>query len=172
MVVSDANADLSPDTMARLTECVPIRAIKYRTNDAERLLRMTRQCGQRVAVFSGVERNLVAALAAGCGGVIGGGANVFADLLDEIVTAFESRRFEEALALNYTLLRVSDLLPGSRELKFALRDVVGLEIALNDRGSSWEPLAAHERAAIRTCLAGFRVRSRRPRRPARLAAPQ
>ncbi len=144
LVIYDRKAEVLPATLARLATLPRLAGIKYRTADAIAFLRATEAAGSRVRVLSGIEHTTVSSIASGGAGVVGGGSNLFPDLIAECIDAARAGRREEALALQARIIEANDRLGklgGSKmNIKRLLRDVVGLDrIAVNGRGARAAP---------------------------------
>jgi 4-hydroxy-tetrahydrodipicolinate synthase len=152
VLIYDAQADLQPETMRRLAELPRIKAIKYRTKDIERILRMARAAGDRVAVLAGVEHEGVAALAAGAVGIVGGGANVFPQLIDRVIRRFRAGDVAGARAATFDLIEANDGVPGGQEIKYALSRFYGLPLKDSSRGNPEEPLSIAEKDRLDSAM--------------------
>ncbi len=121
----------TPATVRRtLEECENVVAMKYRTTDAERMARMCREVGGELQILSGVETVYLSDLAYGATGVVGGGANLWPNLISAIGKAFADGDIERARQLQFHLIDLNDRLgtvPWPLSGKVALR-ALGLPI--------------------------------------------
>jgi 4-hydroxy-tetrahydrodipicolinate synthase len=102
---------VTPCLMKRIcNELSKVEGIKYRTTDGERMARMVREVGGKVAVLSGVESVFLSDLAVGVVGVVGGGGNLFPRLLAEIQKQFESGDIEAARKAQFRIFGIYEVL--------------------------------------------------------------
>lgn len=111
MMIYDASGSLTPGLVRRLADNLShLKGIKYRTTDGERMARMVKEVGHKIAVLSGVEWVFLADLATGVTGVVGGGANLFPQLLAEIQMEFERGNIAQARQAQFRVLDLYDVL--------------------------------------------------------------
>jgi 4-hydroxy-tetrahydrodipicolinate synthase len=93
---------ITPALMTRfVNELKHISAIKYRTDEAMPFTRMVRAARGKVAVLSGIEMNYLQMLAGGGVGVVGGGANIFPNLIACIHENYYAGKVKEALRCQF-----------------------------------------------------------------------
>jgi 4-hydroxy-tetrahydrodipicolinate synthase len=121
----------TPTTMRRIAEEIPnVVAMKYRTTDAERMARMCGEVGETIRILSGVETVYLSDLVYGAVGVVGGGGNLWPNLLAEIGQAFAVGDWRRARELQFLTIGLNDglgVVPWPLSGKLALR-ALGLPI--------------------------------------------
>ncbi|MDZ7372826.1 MAG: dihydrodipicolinate synthase family protein [candidate division KSB1 bacterium] len=141
----------TPATMRRIAEEVPsVVALKYRTTDAERMARMCREVGEHIQVLSGVETVYLSDLAYGAVGVVGGGANIWPNLLAALQEAFGAGDWTTARKLQFRVIELNDGLaqvPWPTSGKLALR-ALGLPIEPVSRLGAKRPVPEADVRAI------------------------
>jgi 4-hydroxy-tetrahydrodipicolinate synthase len=143
LVIYDPRAEVTWDALARLAELPTLAGIKYRTRDALVFQRAAAAAGPDVAVMVGIEHVALPLLAAGGRGLVGGGANLFPDLLVELVEATRAGDLDRARALQGRVIEANDLLGqlgGRWAFRRLLREVAG--VAFADEGRDEGPVPA------------------------------
>lgn len=95
--------NMLPSTVARLTECKNIVAIKEATGDMKQASELIRLCGDRIAVISGDDFTTLPLLALGGKGVISVTANIAPKDVAEMYNAWERGDIAKARELHYKL---------------------------------------------------------------------
>lgn len=95
--------NMLPSTVARLTECKNIVAIKEATGDMKQVSEIIRLCGDRMAVISGDDFTTLPLLALGGTGAISVSANVVPKAMAEMCNAWEIGDIAKARELHYKL---------------------------------------------------------------------
>lgn len=96
---------VSPGLMKRMaTELKKIAGIKYRTTDGEKMAYMMKEVGEITAVLSGVESVYLSHLAIGVAGLVGGGGNIYPNLLAEIYIRFAAGELTSAREAQFKVL--------------------------------------------------------------------
>jgi 4-hydroxy-tetrahydrodipicolinate synthase len=95
--------NMLPSTVARLTECKNIVAIKEATGDMKQVSEIIRLCGDRMAVISGDDFTTLPLLALGGTGAISVSANVAPKAMAEMCSAWEIGDIAKARELHYKL---------------------------------------------------------------------
>jgi dihydrodipicolinate synthase/N-acetylneuraminate lyase len=135
--VYDFFAAISIKTAERLSHLPNFKGMKYRTTDALAMLRMLKAVDGRVAPSTGVEHVTLPALACGYVGVVGGGPNVIADLVVDLVEAFHRGDLNRARELQHIVCeandRFEDLGGGGFGSKLVLSEIIGVPIAVSQR---------------------------------------
>lgn len=102
---------ITPQVMKRMAdEFNNVKGIKYRTTDGERMARMVKEVGDKIAVLSGVEGVFLTDLAIGVAGVVGGGGNLFPELLADVQTQFELGNITQARQAQFRILDMNEVL--------------------------------------------------------------
>jgi len=114
IMIYDPEGSITPRLMKRMAdELNNIKGIKYRTTDGERMARMVKKVGDPasgIAVLSGVELVFLSDLAVGAVGVIGGGGNLFPELLAEIQGQFERGNITAARKAQFRIFDIYEVL--------------------------------------------------------------
>jgi 4-hydroxy-tetrahydrodipicolinate synthase len=95
--------DLSLETVKRLTEVRNIVGIKDATGNLDRGLELIKECGDRIAVYSGEDAISLKLLAGGGDGVISVTANVAPDAMAQMCKLALAGRLEEAEQIDQRL---------------------------------------------------------------------
>jgi 4-hydroxy-tetrahydrodipicolinate synthase len=95
--------NMLPPTVARLTECKNIVAIKEATGDMKQVSELIGLCGDRITVISGDDFTTLTLLALGGKGVISVTANVAPTDVAEMCNAWEKGDITKARKLHYKL---------------------------------------------------------------------
>lgn len=95
--------NMLPSTVARLTECKNIVAIKEATGDMKQVSELIRLCGDRITVISGDDFTTLPLLALGGKGVISVTANIAPKDVAEMCNAWEKGDITKARELHYKL---------------------------------------------------------------------
>ena len=152
LLIYDAQADLDPVTVRHLALLPRIKAIKYRTKNIVRFLAMTKAVGDRIAVLAGVEHEGVAALAAGAAGIVGGGADIFPQLIAAILERFQAGDITGARTATYAVMDANEGVPGAQQIKYALARYYGLAMTDAARGEIYQPLTLAQQSAVDTAM--------------------
>jgi len=115
IVVYDARGSgphsVSPGLMRRMaTELKNIAGIKYRTTDGEKMGWMVKELREIAAVLCGVESVFLSHLAIGVVGLVGGGGNLYPNLLAEIQGRFEAGAWALAREAQFRVLEALQVL--------------------------------------------------------------
>ncbi|HEY6431649.1 MAG TPA: 4-hydroxy-tetrahydrodipicolinate synthase [Acetobacteraceae bacterium] len=102
--------DMSVETMARLAQHRNIVGVKDATANLARPLHTRRNCGAGFCQLSGEDHTAIAFLAAGGDGCISVTANVAPRLCNEMHTAWQDGRVNEAISIQDRLLPLHDAL--------------------------------------------------------------
>ncbi len=95
--------NMMPTTIARLTACRTIVAVKEGSGAVQQASEIIQLCGDRLAVLAGDDALTLPVMAVGGKGVITVTANVLPGEMAELVNAFLSGRLEAARAMHYRL---------------------------------------------------------------------
>lgn len=95
--------NMMPTTIARLTVCRTIVAVKEGSGSVQQASEIIQLCGERLAVLAGDDALTLPVMAVGGKGVITVTANVLPSEMAELVNAFLSGRLDAARALHYRL---------------------------------------------------------------------
>jgi len=95
--------NLLPSTVARLTECRNIVAVKEASADLKQISELIRLCGDRIAVLSGDDFTTLPIMALGGRGVISVTANVVPKAVSDMCSAWSMGNIAEARALHFKL---------------------------------------------------------------------
>lgn len=95
--------NMLPSTVARLTECKNIVAIKEATGDMKQVSELIRLCGDRITVISGDDFTTLPLLALGGKGVISVTANIAPKDVAEMCNAWERGDITKTRELHYKL---------------------------------------------------------------------
>jgi 4-hydroxy-tetrahydrodipicolinate synthase len=90
-------------TIARLTTCRTIVAVKEGSGSVQQASEIIQLCGERLTVLAGDDALTLPMMAVGGKGVITVTANLFPDKMAELVNAFLAGRLEDARAMHYRL---------------------------------------------------------------------
>ena len=95
--------NLLPGTVARLTACRTIVAVKEGSGSVQQASEIIQLCGERLTVLAGDDALTLPMMAVGGKGVITVTANLVPSKMAGLVNAFHSGRLEEARALHHQL---------------------------------------------------------------------
>lgn len=90
-------------TIARLTTCRTIVAVKEGSGSVQQASEIIQLCGERLTVLAGDDALTLPMMAVGGKGVITVTANLLPDKMAELVNAFLAGRLEDARAMHYRL---------------------------------------------------------------------
>jgi 4-hydroxy-tetrahydrodipicolinate synthase len=95
--------NLLPSTIARLTACRTIVAVKEGSGSVQQASEIIQLCGERLTVLAGDDALTLPMMAVGAKGVITVTANVFPAKMAGLVNAFQAGRLEDARTLHHQL---------------------------------------------------------------------
>ena len=95
--------NLLPSTIARLTACRTIMAVKEGSGSVQQASEIIQLCGERLTVLAGDDALTLPMMAVGGKGVITVTANLVPSKMAGLVNAFHAGRLEEARALHHEL---------------------------------------------------------------------
>jgi 4-hydroxy-tetrahydrodipicolinate synthase len=95
--------NMMPSTIARLTACRTVVAVKEGSGSVQQASEIIQVCGGRLTVLAGDDALTLPMMAVGAKGVITVTANLLPDKMAELVNAFLSGRLEDARAMHYRL---------------------------------------------------------------------
>jgi 4-hydroxy-tetrahydrodipicolinate synthase len=95
--------NMMPSTIARLTACRTVVAVKEGSGSVQQASEIIQVCGGRLTVLAGDDALTLPMMAVGAKGVITVTANLLPDKMAELVNAFLSGRLEDARAMHYQL---------------------------------------------------------------------
>ena len=95
--------NLLPSTIARLTACRTIMAVKEGSGSVQQASEIIQLCGERLTVLAGDDALTLPTMAVGGKGVITVTANLVPSKMAGLVNAFHAGRLEEARALHHEL---------------------------------------------------------------------
>ena len=152
ILIYDAKKEIFPETALLLSHLPRIKGLKYRNTNIEEFLRMTKAVGNKIAILAGVEHMGVGALAAGAVGFVGGGANIFPQLLSSVIKNYEAGDLAGARADTYKLIDANDGIPGATEIKYALDSYYSLSMEHAARDTAPAPLTLAQKDRIYVIL--------------------
>ncbi len=131
---------ITPKLMKRMAEELKnVRAIKYRTTNGELMAQMIKEAGnagEGISILSGVEFVFLSDLAVGVSGLVGGGANIFPELLKKIQEDFKSCNIESARSCFFKSMECNKIL---EPVEWPLSG----KIALSSLGIPFKPVVRH-----------------------------
>lgn len=92
-----------PSTIARLTVCPTVVAVKEGSGNVQQASEIIQLCGERLTVLAGDDALTLPMMAVGGKGVITVTANLLPAKMAQLVNAFRAGRVDEARALHYQL---------------------------------------------------------------------
>lgn len=95
--------NMAPGTVARLTACSTVVAIKEGSGSVQQASEIIQLCGDRITVLAGDDALTLPMMAVGGKGVITVTANLMPAEMSKMVSEFLAGRLEEARALHYRL---------------------------------------------------------------------
>ena len=95
--------NMIPSTIARLTACRTVVAVKEGSGSVQQASEIIQLCGGRLTVLAGDDALTLPMMAVGAKGVITVTANLLPDKMAELVNAFLTGRLEDARAMHYRL---------------------------------------------------------------------
>ena len=95
--------NMTPSTIARLTVCPTVVAIKEGSGAVQQASEIIQLCGERLTVLAGDDALTLPMMAVGGKGVITVTANLVPTKMAELVNAFRDGRLEAARAMHYEL---------------------------------------------------------------------
>ena len=95
--------NMMPSTIARLTACPTIVAVKEGSGSVQQASEIIQLCGERLCVLAGDDALTLPMMAVGGKGVITVTANLVPDDMARLVNAFLAGRLEEARGMHYHL---------------------------------------------------------------------
>jgi 4-hydroxy-tetrahydrodipicolinate synthase len=95
--------NMTPSTIARLTACRTIVAVKEGSGSVQQASEIIQLCGERLTVLAGDDALTLPMMAVGGKGVITVTANLLPDKMAELVNAFFAGRLEDARSVHYQL---------------------------------------------------------------------
>lgn len=95
--------NMMPSTIARLTACRTVVAVKEGSGSVQQASEIIQLCGGRLTVLAGDDALTLPMMAVGAKGVITVTANLLPDKMAELVNAFLTGRLEDARAMHYRL---------------------------------------------------------------------
>jgi 4-hydroxy-tetrahydrodipicolinate synthase len=95
--------NMMPSTIARLTACPAIVAVKEGSGSVQQASEIIQLCGERLCVLAGDDALTLPMMAVGGKGVITVTANLVPNDMAQLVNAFLAGRLEEARAMHYHL---------------------------------------------------------------------
>ncbi|MBI4567540.1 MAG: dihydrodipicolinate synthase family protein [Planctomycetes bacterium] len=159
VVIYDPEPEVAPATMARLVKAFPnVKGMKFReTKDMEVFGRMVAAVEGRAAILSGSEYETVRTFKVGAVGVIGGGPNVYADLVADLVEACAAGDWPKADLLQARVKEACDTISRAGGVKAILSDVIGVSMDTRNRGEKPKPDDEKSRADRAKALDYFRA---------------
>jgi 4-hydroxy-tetrahydrodipicolinate synthase len=146
--------DMSPELIARLSEIPNVEGVKESSRDSRRIRRIISLAGDRMAVYAGVDDNVLEAFALGARGWIAGVANIIPGRCVELYEAVAVRKdLDAGRRIYYEIADLCDKIESrgnAQNVKAAL-EIMGLEV-----GPPRPPLlprGERERAEIRSLMA-------------------
>jgi 4-hydroxy-tetrahydrodipicolinate synthase len=95
--------NMAPSTIARLTTCRTIVAVKEGSGSVQQASEIIQLCGERITVLAGDDALTLPMMAVGAKGVVTVTANLLPREMAQMVDAFRSGRLEEARTKHYRL---------------------------------------------------------------------
>ncbi|MBS0171843.1 MAG: 4-hydroxy-tetrahydrodipicolinate synthase [Nitrospira sp.] len=95
--------NMLPSTIARLTTCPTVVAVKEGSGNVQQASEIIQLCGDRLTVLAGDDALTLPVMAVGGKGVITVTANLLPSKMAQLVNAFRAGRVDEARALHYQL---------------------------------------------------------------------
>lgn len=95
--------NMLPSTIARLTVCPTVVAVKEGSGNVQQASEIIQLCGERLTVLAGDDALTLPMMAVGGKGVITVTANLLPAKMAQLVNAFRAGRVDEARALHYQL---------------------------------------------------------------------
>ena len=128
-VPSRTGRNLEPDTVARLAAVDNIVAIKQANSDLAQASQIRQLTPPTFELYSGEDALTLPLLAVGAVGVVSVASHLVGELLQQMITAFGQRQFQQAMAIHLQLLPLFDAL-------FATTNPIPIKAALRLQG--WE----------------------------------
>ncbi len=95
--------NMLPSTIARLTVCPTVVAVKEGSGNVQQASEIIQLCGERLTVLAGDDALTLPMMAVGGKGVITVTANLLPSKMAQLVNAFRAGRVDEARAMHYQL---------------------------------------------------------------------
>lgn len=151
MIYDPTGSGITPRLMKKLIGLRNITGIKYRTVNLEKVALMIMETQDKAAIICGVETIFLSSLVIGSPGVIGGGANIYPNLIYKIYEKFNAGDLRSAREAQFKVceaLHTLGWISWPMSGKIALR-ALGLPIKLVTRVET-RPFSEQDVAYIRT----------------------
>lgn len=102
--------EITPELLERLAGLKNVVGIKDSSSDIGKLSRHVMAVKEQLTIIQGVETLYLPALSIGAEGCIGGGCNIYPDVIDNIRTAFNNRELDKALEFQQKVIELWDIL--------------------------------------------------------------